>query len=74
MTTIRHVGLASVASFHIVPQLLHRLLVFLQGVSFLGQDDEFVMSGSDCGHIYVWERESGEVQAVLKVNQEGGAC
>lgn len=45
----------------------------VQGVSFLGRDDEFVMSGSDCGHIYVWERDSGVVQAVLKVRQEQGS-
>ena len=38
-----------------------------QGVSFLGQHDEFVMSGSDCGHIYVWDRTTGAVQAMLKV-------
>jgi WD40 repeat protein len=43
----------------------------VQGVSFLGRDDEFVMSGSDCGHVYVWDTRSGEVLAMLKVR--GGA-
>ena len=38
-----------------------------QGVSLLGQHDEFVMSGSDCGHIFVWDRATGAVQAMLKV-------
>lgn len=38
-----------------------------QGVSFLGQSDEFVMSGSDCGHIFIWQRSTGAVQAMLKV-------
>lgn len=38
-----------------------------QGVSFLGQHDEFVMSGSDCGHVYIWDRATGAVQAMLKV-------
>lgn len=38
-----------------------------QGVSYLGQHDEFVMSGSDCGHIYVWDADTGQALAVLKV-------
>jgi hypothetical protein len=36
-------------------------------VSFLGQDDEFVMSGSDCGHIFIWAKDSGDVLTMLKV-------
>jgi hypothetical protein len=39
----------------------------VQGVSFLGQQDEFVMSGSDCGNIFVWGTRSGAVQAMHKV-------
>ncbi|EFN54263.1 hypothetical protein CHLNCDRAFT_135819 [Chlorella variabilis] len=52
----------------------HRNYRTVKGVSFLGRDDEFVMSGSDCGHIYVWERDSGVVQAVLKGDADTVNC
>jgi hypothetical protein len=41
----------------------------VQGVSFLGQQDEFVMSGSDCGNIFVWATGSGALQAMHKVRR-----
>ena len=31
----------------------------LQGVSFMGADDEYVVSGSDDGHVYVWSKATG---------------
>ena len=47
----------------------HRNYRTVKGVSFLGQQEEFVMSGSDCGHVFVWDRRSGAVLAVLKVRR-----
>ena len=46
----------------------------LQGVSFLGPEDEFVMSGSDCGHMFVWDARTGEVLSMLKVRAGRGWC
>jgi len=48
--------------------LAHPAMPNPQGVSFLGPHDEFVMSGSDCGHIYVWDVATGAVQAMLKAS------
>ena len=44
-----------------------------QGVSFLGPSDEFVMSGSDCGHVFVWDARTGEVLSMRKVRGGGRA-
>lgn len=30
----------------------------IKGVSFFGPNSEFVMSGSDCGYFYIWDKES----------------
>ena len=46
----------------------------VQGVSFLGQQDEFVMSGSDCGNFFVWDTRSGALQAMHKVGAAAAAA
>mmetsp|Transcript_38271 Transcript_38271/g.96286 ORF Transcript_38271/g.96286 Transcript_38271/m.96286 type:complete len:200 (+) Transcript_38271:169-768(+) len=38
----------------------------IKGVSFLGSDSSFVMSGSDNNHIYIWERDTGRLVRVLE--------
>jgi WD repeat-containing protein 42A len=30
-------------------------------VSFFGEDDEYVCSGSDCGHVFLWDKARGNV-------------
>ncbi|KAL4458237.1 hypothetical protein ABPG75_013102 [Micractinium tetrahymenae] len=52
----------------------HRNYRTVKGVSYLGQHDEFVMSGSDCGHIYIWDAATGEVLAVLKGDHDTVNC
>jgi len=39
----------------------------LQGVSFYGAQDEYVISGSDCGHIFVWRKQDGKLVRLLQV-------
>ncbi|ALC49923.1 hypothetical protein Dbus_chrXg1779, partial [Drosophila busckii] len=39
----------------------------VKGACFWG--DDFVMSGSDCGHIFVWERKTGKVIKTLLADQ-----
>jgi hypothetical protein len=39
--------------------LMHIALALQQGVSFMGADDEYVVSGSDDGHVYVWSKATG---------------
>ena len=36
--------------------------------------DEFVMSGSDCGHVFIWERESGKLIMLLEADKHVVNC
>ena len=44
----------------------HRNVQTVKGISFLGPSDEFVVSGSDDGHIYIWSKQDGKLQQWLK--------
>lgn len=43
----------------------HRNSGTVKGVSFFGPSDEFVMSGSDCGHIFIWRKKGGELLRIM---------
>ncbi|XP_078446603.1 transducin/WD40 repeat-like superfamily protein [Wolffia australiana] len=43
----------------------HRNSQTVKGVSFFGPNDEYVASGSDCGHVYVWKKRGGELVRVM---------
>lgn len=36
----------------------HRNGATIKGVNFFGPKSEFIVSGSDCGHIYFWEKNT----------------
>ncbi|XP_010862327.1 DDB1- and CUL4-associated factor 6-like isoform X2 [Esox lucius] len=36
--------------------------------------DQFVLSGSDCGHIFIWDRETGEHVMLLEADQHVVNC
>lgn len=36
--------------------------------------DEFVMSGSDCGHVFVWERDTAKLCMLLEADQHVVNC
>mmetsp|Transcript_22582 Transcript_22582/g.32466 ORF Transcript_22582/g.32466 Transcript_22582/m.32466 type:complete len:564 (-) Transcript_22582:66-1757(-) len=40
-------------------------------VSFLGGRSEFVASGSDCGHIFIWEASTGKLLKLLNADETG---
>ena len=42
----------------------HRNAKTVKGVSFFGPKSEYVVSGSDCGHIYIWKKRGGELVAM----------
>ena len=44
----------------------HRNHHTVKGVSFFGLNDEWVISGSDCGHFYFWNTKTGEAVASLQ--------
>jgi len=39
----------------------HRNAQTVKGVNFFGPNDEYVVSGSDCGHVYIWKKNGGEL-------------
>lgn len=43
----------------------HRNSQTVKGVNFFGPNDEYVLSGSDCGHIFVWEKKGGKLVRVM---------
>uniref|UniRef100_A0A8C9P3F4 DDB1- and CUL4-associated factor 8 n=1 Tax=Spermophilus dauricus TaxID=99837 RepID=A0A8C9P3F4_SPEDA len=49
----------------------HRNDATVKGVNFCGPRSEFVMSGSDCGHIFLWEKASCQIIQLL-VGDKGG--
>lgn len=44
----------------------HRNAQTIKGVSFFGPNCEYVMSGSDCGRIFIWEKRTGRLVNLLK--------
>lgn len=49
----------------------HRNKETIKQVSYFGYRCEYVMSGSDCGHIFLWEARTGQVVKVLKADSSG---
>ncbi|CAA0823161.1 Transducin/WD40 repeat-like superfamily protein [Striga hermonthica] len=39
----------------------HRNSRTIKGVGFFGPDDEYIVSGSDCGRVFLWMKKSGEI-------------
>lgn len=49
----------------------HRNNHTVKGVNFYGPRSEYIVSGSDCGHIFLWEKESEEIIQYLKGDDNG---
>lgn len=45
--------------------------VAVKGVNYFGSKSEFIVSGSDCGHIYMWEHDSESIIQFM-LGDEGG--
>mmetsp|Transcript_24943 Transcript_24943/g.40444 ORF Transcript_24943/g.40444 Transcript_24943/m.40444 type:complete len:692 (-) Transcript_24943:1667-3742(-) len=43
---------------------------FLKNVKFYGENEEYILSGSDCGNLHFWDRETTELVALLKADNE----
>ncbi|KAK3018810.1 hypothetical protein RJ639_003042 [Escallonia herrerae] len=37
----------------------------VKGASFFGPNDEYIMSGSDCGHIFFWKKKEAEIVRLM---------
>ncbi len=43
----------------------------MKGVNFFGQASEYVVSGSDCGHVFIWDKISEEIVQCVEGDEEG---
>lgn len=48
-----------------------RVLLTVKGVNFYGPCSEFVVSGSDCGHIYLWDKYSARIVQFMEGDRGG---
>ncbi|XP_062039123.1 DDB1- and CUL4-associated factor 8-like [Lepus europaeus] len=49
----------------------HRNIATVKGVNFYGPKSEFVVSGSDCGHIFLWDKSSCQIIQFMEGDKEG---
>jgi len=49
----------------------HRNSDTVKQITYMGGQSEWVVSGSDCGHLFVWCARSGEVVRVLEADETG---
>ncbi|XP_062081541.1 uncharacterized protein LOC133787597 [Humulus lupulus] len=47
----------------------HKNCVTVKGVNFLGPNCDYVVSGSDCGRIFIWKKKGGELIRVMEADQ-----
>ncbi|GJP81824.1 hypothetical protein CLOP_g11944 [Closterium sp. NIES-67] len=52
----------------------HRNEQTVKGVNFFGLRSEYVVSGSDCGHIYIWHKAGGKLVAMLPGDRQVVNC
>lgn len=57
---------------HVVLCSFYRNRQTIKGVNFFGPRSEFIMSGSDCGNIFIWDKTTEAIVQWLR-GDEGGA-
>ena len=59
-----------------IPQVYkgHRNCKTVKGVSFFGPKSEYVVSGSDCGRIFIWKKKGGELIRVMEADKDVVNC
>ena len=50
----------------------HRNVQTVKGCNFFGTHDEYVVSGSDCGHVFIWGKEDGKLLQLVSCGKCGG--
>lgn len=60
----------------VAPQVYkgHRNSMTVKGVGFFGPRCEYVVSGSDCGRIFIWKKKGGELIRVMEADKEVVNC
>ncbi|XP_022748504.1 DDB1- and CUL4-associated factor 8-like isoform X2 [Durio zibethinus] len=59
-----------------IPQVYkgHRNCKTVKGVSFFGPKSDYVVSGSDCGRIFIWKKKGGELIRVMEADKRVVNC
>ncbi|KAI6677540.1 hypothetical protein NL676_038336 [Syzygium grande] len=52
----------------------HRNTETVKGVNFFGPKCEYVASGSDCGRIFIWRKQGGELIRVMEADEDVANC
>ncbi|XP_052177016.1 uncharacterized protein LOC127791191 isoform X2 [Diospyros lotus] len=52
----------------------HRNCETVKGVNFFGPKCEYVVSGSDCGRIFIWKKKGGELIRVIEADKRVVNC
>lgn len=52
----------------------HRNCETIKGVNFFGPKCEYVVSGSDCGRIFIWKKKGGELIRVMEADSNVVNC
>ncbi|KAK7280600.1 hypothetical protein RJT34_25665 [Clitoria ternatea] len=60
----------------ITPQVFkgHRNSETVKGVNFFGPKCEYVVSGSDCGRIFIWKKKGGQLIRVMEADKHVVNC
>nr|DAD46690.1 TPA_asm: hypothetical protein HUJ06_016627 [Nelumbo nucifera] len=46
----------------------------VKGVNFFGPNCEYVVSGSDCGHIFIWRKKGGQLLRAMEADKDVVNC
>ncbi|CAL0300511.1 unnamed protein product [Lupinus luteus] len=59
-----------------IPQVFkgHRNCETVKGVNFFGPKCEYVVSGSDCGRIFIWRKKDGQLIRVMEADKHVVNC
>lgn len=52
--------------------LINIFRTMIKEATFWGND--FVMSGSDCGHVFIWQRDNAQLRMLLQADQHVVNC
>ena len=59
-----------------IKQLIFTLIknhwcVSVKGVNFYGAKSEYIISGSDCGHVFLWDKDSEKIVQFFEADDGG---
>jgi WD repeat-containing protein 42A len=49
----------------------HRNNATVKGVNYFGLQSQYIISGSDCGNVFLWDKSTSEIVQFFKGDEEG---